>query len=119
MALYLDLYHGRKTADENMENGWGFNGPLIGPLENIHMTYLHTFRVFFKAANRCGFERSDDNWINLQEDMILFQGNYYGDWSMSDLTAAQATKMRKEKDRINAISYKKYLKSSDDADVVG
>jgi hypothetical protein len=112
MALYLDLYHGRKDPNEDMD-GWGFDGPLIGPLEHVHITYMDTFRIFFKAfkvARACGFEDIEDIWMENKGDLIKFQGNYYGDWSISDMTAAKAAEMRKENNRINAISYTKYLK---------
>jgi len=112
MAMYLDLYHGRKDPDEDMD-GWGFDGPIIGPLEHMHMTYMDTFRIFFKdipLAHKNGWEGVDDNWVIHNEGLVLFQGNYYGDWSISDLTDKDVAKRRKEDTRINAISYKKYLK---------
>jgi hypothetical protein len=37
--LYLRLYHGRATPDEQMED-WGSDGPVIGPLASIHVTYM-------------------------------------------------------------------------------
>src|SRR6266540_2029269 len=37
-GLYLALFHGRKTPDEDMED-WGFDGPMIGPLSYVHTTY--------------------------------------------------------------------------------
>ena len=113
MAIYLDLYHGRKTPEEDM-GGWGFNGPVIGPLLYIHVAYMDTFRLGFKYvkdAKRCGFEGLEDVWLDTKGGLINFQGNYYGDWSVTDLTAAEVAEMRKEKGRVNAISYKKYLKA--------
>lgn len=108
--LYLELYHGRKNPDQDLED-WGFDGPIIGPLEHMTFTYLNVIRVFFtkeSIAKACGFEGKDDNWITFEDDLLVFQGNYYGDFSLIDLTKDKVKEMKKEVGRINAITYKKY-----------
>jgi hypothetical protein len=67
--LYLHLYHGRNTPDENLED-WGFRGPTFGPLDYFHITYLTTFR----------FAREDlDCDLATAQDLFVFDGAYYGD----------------------------------------
>ena len=38
MSVYLYLFHGRATPDEDVES-WGCEGPAIGPLDYVHTTY--------------------------------------------------------------------------------
>ena len=38
MSVYLYLFHGRATPDEDVED-WGCEGPAIGPLDYVHTTY--------------------------------------------------------------------------------
>ena len=38
MSLYLYLFHGRATPDQDM-NDWGAAGPASGPLSYVHTTY--------------------------------------------------------------------------------
>ena len=106
--LYLELYHGRKDPEQNMED-WGFDGPIIGPLEHMTFTYMNVIRVFFKnkaLIGKNGFKSEDDNWVIFQDDLLVFQGNYYGDFSLVDLTRKKADEMRKEKGRITALTTK-------------
>lgn len=37
MSVYLYLFHGRATPDEDVED-WGCEGPAIGPLDYVHTT---------------------------------------------------------------------------------
>lgn len=37
-GMYLSLFHGRHDPNVGME-GWGFDGPIIGPLLWLHSTY--------------------------------------------------------------------------------
>jgi hypothetical protein len=37
MSLYLELYHGRDNVNDDMDD-WGFDGPIIGPLELMTFT---------------------------------------------------------------------------------
>jgi len=45
--LYVHLFHGRKTPDEKLDD-WGSEGPMIGPLDYVHVTYMGD--VKFAAA---------------------------------------------------------------------
>lgn len=66
---YLKLLHGRNKPDENLDN-WGVAGPVFGPLEWFHITYLQTYRF-----GRDGFEAE----VAVTEDMFVWDRKYYGD----------------------------------------
>jgi hypothetical protein len=34
MFVYLELYHGRHSPDENLDD-WGFEGPVLGPFPYV------------------------------------------------------------------------------------
>lgn len=38
MSVYLYLFHGRASIDQDMTD-WGAEGPKIGPLSYVHTTY--------------------------------------------------------------------------------
>ena len=112
MSLYLELYHGRDNVDDDLDD-WGFDGPVIGPLEHITFTYMHVIRIFFaneKVAKSCGFPGKEGNWLTFEDDLLSFQGKYYGDFSLIDLPVAKVKAMRKEVSRVNAIPFNKYNK---------
>jgi len=67
--MYLKLLHGRNNPDENLDN-WGFNGPVFGPLDWFHITYLQTYRF-----GRGPLEAE----IAVTADMFVWDGKYYGD----------------------------------------
>ena len=84
-GLYLGLMHGRHTPDEHLDD-WGFNGPIIGPLEFVHTTYATHVRFQFadEAAERryrrlTGDALSSDT-LTIMHDMLVFAGKYFGDW---------------------------------------
>lgn len=107
--IYLKLFHGRDTADEDLED-WGYEGPTLGPFKYMHITYLsdvkfamerEAFKVAFpeifadweakRYSNAAGYERDGQLWIDHNfesvEDLIKFQGKFYGDFSISTLPA--------------------------------
>ncbi len=67
--LYLHLYHGRQDPLEDLED-WGSEGPTFGPYESIQITY----GVHIKMHTSDGFD--DLVW---DEDLIFYDGVYYGD----------------------------------------
>lgn len=100
--LYIHLFHGRKTPDEELDD-WGSDGPVIGPLRYVHGTYMSTLRVgcanhdvlekFFPEEHAHNQEflakhpdgAVDDHpegWFKIVEDLIFHDGVYYGDWSI-------------------------------------
>lgn len=105
--LYLKLYHGRDTVEEEMDD-WGFEGPTLGPFRSIVITYMGTIKISmerkaFKAAfpevfaeweakgysNAAGdYDPTDGrSWVDEIlfpiEDLIEFQGKFYGDFAIT------------------------------------
>lgn len=96
-GVYLHLFHGRKDPHEDMDD-WGFDGPTIGPLEYVHVTYgddvkfacsWETAKTFFKAkadawssAYPDMLKYSFESHIPTYEGCIIYDGDYYGDWSV-------------------------------------
>lgn len=82
-GLYLAVFHGRVDPSANML-GWGENGPLIGPLKHVHTVYAGTVHIEFEnleAARRYGLD--DTGYMfEMHDDMLVFDGKYYGDWSV-------------------------------------
>lgn len=94
-GLYLGLFHGRKKPDEELDD-WGFNGPVIGPLEFVHTTYASEVKIEFKTM--ADFERyfpeeakrrregglfgDPSAQLSIHEDMLVFEGEYFGDWTV-------------------------------------
>lgn len=79
-GVYLKLFHGRKTVDEDMDSDWGEQGPILGPLDYVHTTYAATIHCL--AVNQ-----QYDVDLTVVEDCIYYNGWFYGDWSVT--TAAQ------------------------------
>lgn len=83
-GLYLGLLHGRDHPQQQM-NDWGFNGPMIGPLQWFHTTYACTIRIAFESASdgdRYFGEAGTDHELELSDDLLVFEGKYYGDWTV-------------------------------------
>lgn len=85
-GLYLALFHGRLQPNEPMDD-WGFDGPLIGPLKWVHTTYSLHVRVMFtnQVDEKLYFQEPahpDANDIIVADDLILYAGKYYGDWTV-------------------------------------
>lgn len=73
-GMYLGLFHGRNAVDEELDN-WGENGPVLGPLAYCHTTYVNHIRI-------CGLTDVEAQDLQIKEDMIEFEGKYYGDWTI-------------------------------------
>ena len=84
-ATYFKLLHGRHRADENLDD-WGFNGPVFGPLDWFHITYLQTFRF-----GRDNLEAA----LATFGDMFVWKGKYYGDAEIFRFTNRKATVLPK------------------------
>jgi hypothetical protein len=69
--LYLRLYHGRTHPDQEMDD-WGFDGPTFGPLSCYVHTYCSTFRIHAESGYH-------EIWLERHDDMIRWDGCYYGD----------------------------------------
>lgn len=88
MELYL--HHGRKTADEELED-WGFDGPRLQGVTGIHVTYLTHYSVHFESAEACataqaltGWDRWDVNALRMlfEDDLVKTKDGLFGDWGL-------------------------------------
>jgi hypothetical protein len=77
--IVLRLYHGRKDPKEELE-GWGVDGPSIGPLSCVVSTYTSQIRLFTADNNEV--------WLDYIEDMVLCAGYYYGDYEIMSVENA-------------------------------
>jgi len=83
-GLYLGLFHGRETPMEKMD-GWGFNGPAIGPLSWVHTTYAADIKIEFENAEDAELyfgSMGSPSSLSMDSDMLVFRGLYYGDWTV-------------------------------------
>lgn len=86
-GVYVALYHGRNNADDEMDD-WGFNGPLIGPLKNVYVTYHSHIRLIFlndadeKRYIAAGVIGEEPFMLGWEDDMIKSDGKFYGDWDV-------------------------------------
>jgi hypothetical protein len=69
--MYLRLYHGRTDPNQQMDH-WGFAGPTFGPLR----CYVHTYCGIFRFH---GEGDSSEVWLETHDDMIRWDGCFYGD----------------------------------------
>jgi hypothetical protein len=69
--MYLRLYHGRTDPRQEMDD-WGFVGPTFGPLS----CYVHTYCCTFRIHGDCD---TSEVWLEKHDDMIRWDGCFYGD----------------------------------------
>ena len=95
-GLYLRLWHGRVDPDQEMDD-WGDDGPIIGPLEYGHMTYASEIKLGFEdvedhdrffirevssySIHSAEVRFTTETMLNISNDMVFYEGVYYGDWS--------------------------------------
>lgn len=83
--LFLGLFHGRVTPDEDcfetmpQNGGWGRNGPILGPLKWCHFTYM-TPKLAWWRGDTESVDSDLELWID--HGMIVLNGIYYGDWTL-------------------------------------
>jgi hypothetical protein len=96
-GLYLGLFHGRESADDDMDD-WGFDGPVIGPLDYVHTTYAAELKLRFVDGQRAAIYFPDTGEIinlatgertpcpeavlTITSDLLVFDGRYFGDWTV-------------------------------------
>ena len=74
--MFLQLFHGRKNLDENLDD-WGSQGGQF-EIENLFVTYMSHVRVQPKGSREL-IE------LNFSDDCLYYNGIYYGDWSVTVL----------------------------------
>lgn len=72
--LYVRLYHGRNDPTEQLDD-WGFDGPTFGPLSGVVSTYCTTIRLH-------GESNDAELWLTVIDDLIEWDGKFYGDWEV-------------------------------------
>ncbi|SRR5216684_3599769 len=77
MSVYLELFHGRKSVTQQLDD-WGSEGPILGPLAYVHTTYAADIKIETATGSDgvlylCGDERTD---------LLHYDGFYYGDWTV-------------------------------------
>jgi hypothetical protein len=85
VGLYLKLLHGRVPIDLELDD-WGDDGPWVGPLKWFHCTYMATLGIGFEGGTEF-FSSSGSisvlpSPMYICEDMIYYDGLYYGDWEL-------------------------------------
>jgi hypothetical protein len=70
---YLKLFHGRQRPDERLED-WGEPGPIFGPFTYFHTTYGSSIK----------FVDDEEHMFQIVDDLVYYDGNFYGDWSVFD-----------------------------------
>ena len=81
--MFLELYHGRTDPDQDMdevEGGWGSQGPIF-EMKHFHLTYLGNFRLM---GAQCVDAVKDDVFLTVFDDMIFYDGVFYGDLTVFD-----------------------------------
>lgn len=68
--VYIHLFHGRTDINADM-NDWGSIGPEFGPFPYVHTTYNDHLKF------------GEDSMLRSIDDMIYYDGIYYGDWSVT------------------------------------
>jgi len=71
--VYIRLFHGRTDPEQQMDD-WGSDGPVFGPYEFAHTTYSYHVK--------CGKKDGGCDEIFCFEDMLFYDGVYYGDWTV-------------------------------------
>ncbi len=69
----LQLFHGRKDPAEDLDN-WGSQGPVF-LVDYVHVTYRCDIKLGIAAP-------AGDGDLRFHEDLVFYDGTYYGDWSV-------------------------------------
>ena len=81
-GMYLRLIHGRTDPEESPED-WGTDGPVFGPLEFCHITYLNTINIAKKGDHDgTGPMLSEADPMYFHNDLLFYDGVYYGDFEL-------------------------------------
>jgi hypothetical protein len=83
--VWLHLFHGRTDPEgKDMPDGWGFNGPTIGPLHYVHVTYMCDVKYGFQDQHDAAkFGLPDEGHFKIVGDLIEHDGRFYGDFSIN------------------------------------
>lgn len=84
--LWLNLSHGRTDPKQDMD-GWGFNhnecDNYTGPLRaDVFLVVAEGIKAITYHKTETG--RWDEVLVPFVEDLLFFEGNYYGDYSVDN-----------------------------------
>ncbi len=88
MPVYLNIFHGRNHPSEELDD-WGFDGPVVGPLASVGWTYGNI---------RLIGEDGRDEPLLVADDLIAFEGKFYGDFAIE--TAEDVARFKPDKWRL-------------------
>ena len=74
-GTYLGLFHGRTDPKQSLDD-WGFPGPVIGPVNWVHITYASEMKVALLG------ECDASLVIPVVEGCAEFEAKFYGDWTI-------------------------------------
>ena len=73
MKVAIELFHGREDPSEHLET-WGSQGPVF-LVDYVHVTYAGNLKLGIP-------EPAGDGDLRYVEDLLFYDGRYYGDWSV-------------------------------------
>lgn len=73
MKVAIELFHGRTSPDEQLET-WGRQGPVF-LVDYVHVTYGGDLKLGLP-------EPAGDGDLHYVDDLVYYDGIYYGDWSV-------------------------------------
>ncbi len=73
MKVAIELFHGRTDPSDDLD-GWGSQGPVF-LVDYVHVTYAGNLKLGIP-------EPSGDGDLRYVEDLLFYDGAYYGDWSV-------------------------------------
>ena len=86
-GVYLRLFHGRKEPRDVLMD-WGADGPIVGPFDGFHVTYMDIMRFVVDGDIALVVTR-DIQEHGKAGDLFAFRGMYYGDWTVIDASHAE------------------------------
>lgn len=101
--MYLELFNGRHSPDEILDD-WGFEGPIIGPIDFVHTTYGLTVKISLRSS-----QDGVSIFSTVKECLLVF-GAYYGDWTVfTSLSDYRIKQVRYERSKEVFDTHKKNL----------
>lgn len=87
--MHLVFFHGRDTAEEDMNGEWGYDGPVIKDI-GLQVTYGNV-----RIINNEG----DEVDLTFKEGCVEVDGKFYGDWYLVDTTSFKEIRELRESGR--------------------
>ena len=72
-GVYIELFHGRADPEQDLDD-WGEPGPIFGPYKFARTTYGWHLKF---GANGDALHQ-----LSVPDDMVYYDGLWYGDWSV-------------------------------------